>query len=272
MRANAETSDNRGNYAAVNGLEMYYEMHGTGQPLVLLPGGFGTADSWGELLPRLAQDRQVIAVELQGHGHTANTDRPLSFELMADDIAALIAHLGLASADILGYSLGGGVALQTAIRHPHVVRKLVIMSAACRSDGWYPADRAGMAAVNGEAALQWVGSPMHQAYARVAPHPEDWPRLADRLGQLLRQDYDWTEATAHIQAPALIVIGDADGVRPEHAVELFRLLGGDQAQGGLDSAPRSRLAVLPGTTHLDMLSHDDLLAAIIPPFLDAPLP
>jgi pimeloyl-ACP methyl ester carboxylesterase len=267
------TAAPRTGYAPVHGLNMYYEIHGAGQPLVLLHGGLGTIHMlFGPLLPALAQTRQVIAVELQGHGHTADIDRPLSFERMADDVAALIEQLGIERADIFGYSLGGGVALQTAIRRPQLVRKLVIVSAPCQSDGWYPAARAGMASVTAAVAKEWVGSPMHQAYASVAPRPEDWPTLADKLGQLLRQEYDWSAATARIQAPALIVVGDADGVRPEHAVDLFRLLGGDKANGGMGELPRSQLAVLPGTTHLDVLTRVDLLASIIPPFLDAPMP
>jgi len=162
-----------GNYALVNGLELYYEIHGTGQPLILIHGGLGVIGMFEQLLPELAGTRQVIGVELQGHGHTADIERPLSFESMADDIAALIKHLGLEKADIFGYSLGGGVALQTAIRHPDVVSKLVIVSAPYESAGWYPENRAGMAAMNAEAARTWIGSPMHQAYVSVAPKPED---------------------------------------------------------------------------------------------------
>src|SRR5450756_67179 len=139
-------------YASAKGLEMYYEIHGAGRPLVLLHGGLGTIDMFGPLLPALAETRQVIAVELEAHGHTANIDRPLSYEQMADNIAALMAHLGLANSDILGYSLGGGVAEQTAIRHPEVVRKLVLISTTCKSDGWYPEVRAGMASMNAKAA------------------------------------------------------------------------------------------------------------------------
>ena len=163
----------QGKYANVNGLKMYYEIHGTGQPLILLHGGLGVIGMFGQLLPALAETRQVIAVELQAHGRTVDIERPLSFEFMADDIAALIKHLGLANVDLFGYSLGGGVALQTAIRHPNVVRKLVVVSAACTSDGWYSEIHAGMRSINAEAAKAWVGSPMHQAYVGVAPKPED---------------------------------------------------------------------------------------------------
>src|SRR6266487_4974721 len=174
-RANMTTDKNHEiGYAPVNGLDLYYEIRGSGQPLVLLPGGFMTVEAMGELVPQLATTRRVIGVELQGHGHTADIERPLSFELMADDIAALIKHLGLEQADLFGFSLGGGVALQTAIRHPEVVRKLVVVSAPCKRDGWYPEVLAGMASMNAAAAEAMMGSPMHQAYVSVAPKLEDW--------------------------------------------------------------------------------------------------
>jgi len=259
---------------------MYYEIHGTGKPLVLLHGGLATIDMmFGQLLPPLAQTRQVIAVELQAHGHTADIERPLSFELMADDIAALIKHLGLEHADLFGYSLGGGVALQTAIRHPEVVRKLVVASAPYKRDGWYPEVLAGMASMNAEAAEAMVGSPVHQAYVSVAPKPEDWSALVAKLGQLLRQDYDWSTAVAAIKAPTLLVIGDADSVRPAHTVEMFGLLGGGKAitspperVGAMGGLPNSQLAVLPGTTHFSILTRTDLLLPIITSFLNAPVP
>src|ERR671932_68509 len=199
----------QGNYANLNGLKMYYEIHGKGQPLVLMHGGFGVIGMFAQLLPALAETHQVIAVELEGHGRTALLDRPLTFEQMADDIAAFIHQLGLERADLVGYSLGGGVALQTAIRHPEVVRKLVVVSAPCKSNGWYPEVRAGMRAVNAEAARTWTESPMYQAYASVAPRPEDWPLLADKLGPLVSRDYDWTDSVANLKTPTMIVIGDA---------------------------------------------------------------
>jgi len=265
--------DAPGSYASVNGLNMYYEIHGTGKPLVLLHGGLATIDVlFGQLLPPLAQTRQVIAVELLAHGHTAVIERPLSFELMADDIAALIKHLGLEQADLFGFSLGGGVALQTAIRHPEVVRKLVVVSAPCKRDGWYPEVLAGMASMNAEAAEAMMGSPMHQAYVSVAPKPEDWSALVAKSGQLLRQDYDWSTAVASITAPTLIVVGDADSVRPAHAVELFGLLGGGKVDGAMGGLPHSQLAMLPGTTHFSILARTDLLLPIITPFLEAPMP
>lgn len=263
----------QGHYVDVNGLKMYYESYGSGEPLILLHGGFGVISTFGPLLPALAETHRVIGVELEGHGHTALLDRPLTFEQMADDMAAFIRQLGLERADLLGYSLGGGVALQTAIRHPEVVRKLVLVSAPFQSNGWYPEVRAGMKAVNAEAARTWIGSPMYQAYAAVAPRPDDWPRLADQVGPLVSQDYDWTDSVAALKPPTLIVIGDADSVRTAHAVEFFELLGGGQRDAGWDGSgmPASRLAVLPGTTHFNSFS-SPLLVPIVTSFLDAPMP
>jgi pimeloyl-ACP methyl ester carboxylesterase len=263
----------QGKYANVNGLNLYYEIYGTGQPLVLLHGGLMIIDAFGPLLQTLAQTRQVVAVELEGHGHTANIDRPLSFEQMADDIAALIRLIGLENADIVGYSLGGGVALQTAIRHPAVVRKLVVVSATCKRDGWYPEVLAGMASMNAEAAKAWVGSPMHQAYVSVAPKPEDWSALVAKLSDLLRQDYDWSAGVAAIKGSTMIVVGDADSVRTAHAVEFFQLLGGGKGDAGWDGAGMSnaRLAILPATTHYNIF-FSPMLASTVTSFLDAPMP
>ena len=263
----------QGKYANVNGLNMYYEIYGAGQALILLHGGLGVIGMFGQNLPALTENRQVIAVELQGHGHTADINRPLSFEQFGDDIAGLIKHVGLENADILGYSLGGGAALQTAIRHPDVVRKLVLVSAPCKSDGWYPEVRAGMKSMNAEVGKTWVGSPMHQAYASVAPRPDDWPMLVGKMGQLFSQDYDWSEAVGALELPVMVVVGDADSVRTAHAVEFFELLGGGQRDANWDGSgmPNSRLAVLPGTTHYDIFSSPALAAAAIP-FLDAPMP
>jgi len=259
--------DDKGSYALVNGLTMYYEIHGSGKPLVLLHGGLATIEMlFGQLLPPLAKSRQVIAVELQAHGHTADIDRPLRYELMADDIVALISHLGLEQADLFGYSLGGGVALQTAIRHPEVVRKLVIASAPFKQNGWYPEVLAGMASMDAEA---MVGSPMHDAYVRAAPRPEDWPRFIAKFRQLLtREAYDWAQDVVAIKAPTLIVVGDADSVRLAHAVELFGLLGGGKRDGDALGLPPSQLAVLAGTTHSSVLFRTALLLPTIVPFLD----
>src|ERR687894_377591 len=264
----------KGNYAEVNGINMYYEIHGTGQPLVLLHGAYMTIDAMGEVVPALAETRQVIAVELQGHGRTADIDRPLTYEQMADDIAALLRHLVIEKADVFGYSMGGGVAFQVAIRHPEVVRKLVVASASYTSDGMHPELLEMIPTLTPEA---FAGSPIEEAYLRTAPNPEDFPTLVAKLKQLDMEPFAWApEDIQGIDAPALLIIGDSDAIRLEHAVELFRLLGGG-VMGDLAGLPRSQLAVLPGTTHFvppgnAVLDRADWLLSMIPPFLDAPMP
>ncbi len=260
-------------YAPVNGLNLYYEIHGTGKPLILLHGGLGATEMFDEVMPALSKDRQVIAVDLQAHGRTGDIDRPLSYDAMADDIAALIKNLGIEKADVMGYSVGGGVALRTAVRHPEVVRKLVLVSTAFRRDGWYPEVLAGMAQMGAGAAESMKQTPMYQLYARVAPKPADWPVLLTKLGEMLRKDYDWSNDVARIKVPTLLVFGDADAVRTAHAVQLFELLGGGKKDGGWDGSGMSnaRLAILPGLTHYSIFSSPALPASVTP-FLDAPMP
>jgi len=263
--------DAQGHYADVNGIKLYYEIHGTGKPLILLHGGLGAIEMFGPNLPALARGRQVVAVDLQGHGRTADIDRPLSVQLMADDIAALIKHLNLTSADIMGYSLGGGVALQTAIRHPEVVRKLVVVSTPFRRDAFYPDILAQQGQVTAAAAEAMKQTPMYQLYASIAPRPEDWPRLLGKIGEAMKQDFDFSNDIADIKATTLIVAADADIFPPAHAVELFGLLGGGKRDGGWDGSgrPKSRLAILPGLTHYTLFSAPVLAATVIP-FLDEP--
>jgi len=228
---------------------------------------------FGEVLPLLAEGRQVIAVDLQAHGRTADVDRPLSFELMADDISALIEHLGLERADVMGYSLGGNVALRTTIQYPGVVKKLVLVSTPFERNGWYPEVLAGMGQMGPEAAEPMKQTPMYQLYSSVAPKPEDWPVLLTKLGDLLRQDYDWSSEVEAITAPTMVVVGDADSIRTAHAVEFFELLGGGKADAGWDGSGMSnaRLAILPATTHYDIF-FSPTLASAVAPFLDAPMP
>jgi pimeloyl-ACP methyl ester carboxylesterase len=260
-------------YAPVNGLKLYYEIHGSGEPVILLHGGLGAGEMFGAIQPVLSQHRQVITVDLQAHGHTADIDRPLSFEAMADDIAGLIKFLGMEKADVMGYSLGGGVALRTAIQHPDLVKKLVLVSVAFRKDGWYPEIVAGMAQVGVAAAEPMKQTPMYQMYSRIAPRPEDWPVLLTKVGDLLRKDYDWSKDVAVLKAPTLLIFGDADAVRTAHAVEFFELLGGGKKDGGWDGSgiSNARLAILPGLTHYTVFS-SPVLASTVAPFFDAPMP
>ena len=257
-------------YASVNGLEMYYEIHGAGQPLVLLHGAFSAiGTSFGTLLPSLAESRQVIAFELQAHGRTADIDRPLTIEQLADDTAAALGYLGIPQADFFGYSLGAAVALRVAIRHPEVARKLVLASAAYNRNGLHPGLMEGLGKMKPE---DMVGSPWHEEYTRIAPHPDAFPTLFAKKTAMDRGMQDVPPATIEsIRAPTLLIIGDSDIVRPEHAVELFRLLGGGVV-GDLAGLPTSQLAVLPGTTHVTLVDRADLLLPMIRPFLDAPRP
>jgi len=267
------TAVSRSGYAPVDGLKLYYEIHGSGEPLVLLHGGVGATGMLSEILPALSKNRQVIAVDLQAHGRTADIDRPLSFEAMADDVAALIRYLKIERADVMGYSLGGGVALRTAVQHPEVVRKLVIVSTAFRRDGWYPEIVAGMVQMGPGTAEPLKQTPLYQAYASVAPRPEDWPVLLTKLGDLFRKDYDWSKDVPAIEAPTLLVFGDADAVRTAHAVQFFELLGGGKKDGGWDGSgiSNARLAILPGLTHYTIFS-SPVLASTVTPFLDALMP
>jgi pimeloyl-ACP methyl ester carboxylesterase len=255
-----------GNYAEVNGLEMYYEIHGTGSPLVVLHGAFMTIGAMGAFVSALAETRQIIAVELQGHGHTADVDRPLSYEQMADDVAAVIGHLGIEQADVFGYSMGGGAALQLAMRHPELVRKLVVASASSTSDGVHPEVWEGMEQITPEL---FAGTPWKEEYERVAPDPDAFPTLVEKVKQLDLQPFSWPpEEIRAISAPTMVLIGDSDGTTPEHAVELFRLRGGG-VFGDLAGLPDARLAVLPGTTHVGLIGRVDWLVPMIGEFLDA---
>jgi pimeloyl-ACP methyl ester carboxylesterase len=260
-------TNEKGRYADVHGLSMYYEIHGEGQPLVLLHGALSAiGTSFGKLLPDLARERQVIAVEMQGHGHTADIDRPLRYEQLADDIAELLTQLGIEQADLFGWSLGAGVALQTAIRHPEVVRKLVLASVTYKSDGLYPELLAGIKHAKPE---DLAGTPFYEEYTRIAPHPQEFSQLFAKQQGLDSEVQDWpAEAIRAIKAPSLLINGDSDIIRPEHTVELFRLLGGGVV-GDLVGLPRSQLAVLPGTTHVTLMDHASWLVPMITQFLDA---
>jgi pimeloyl-ACP methyl ester carboxylesterase len=224
-------SRGEGNYAGVNGLKMYYEIHGTGQPLVLLHGGGSTiTTTFGRILPLLAKTRQVIAIEQQGHGHTADVDRPFTFEQMADDTAALVRHLKIERADFFGHSNGGNIALQVGMRHPGLVRKLVAASSMYKRDGLPAAFWKSMQ----QASLNDMPEGLKEAYRKTSPHPERLQSFHDKSVKRMLDFQDWpADAMRSIAAPTLIMIGDADIVRPEHAVEMFRLL------------PHARLAIFP---------------------------
>ncbi|HZA06006.1 MAG TPA: alpha/beta hydrolase [Propionibacteriaceae bacterium] len=259
-----------GAYADINGLHLYYETSGSGRPLVLLHGGLGSGEMFGPVVPALAAEHQVINVDLQAHGRTADIDRPLDLRLLADDIAALIDHLGLDRPDVVGYSFGGGVAFWTAVRHPEKVGKLVMASANIRRSA-IPAEMlAQQGQVNAAAAQYLTDTPMYQLYQRVAPEPENFPTLLDKIGTMMAQDFDYSEELRGLQVPTMIVCADADMAPPSHYVEMFALLDGGLRDGGWMGEGRPQgghaLAVLPGLTHYN-LCLSPLFAAVTLDFL-----
>ena len=260
-----------GQYAEVNGVRLYYETHGAGRPLILLHGGLGSGDMFAPVLPKLAERHEVITVDLQGHGRTADIDRPIDARLMADDIAALIDHLALDRPDLVGYSLGGGVAMHTAIKYPAKVRRLVSASVNIRRDAIYPEMLAQQGQVTAAAAEFMKDTPMYQDYKRVAPRPEDFPGLLDKIGQGMANSFDFSEEVRGIQVPTLIVAADADMAPPSHFVEVFKLLGGGLRDGGWTGEGRPQgghaLAILPGLTHYNIFSSPLFVAAVLS-FLD----
>jgi pimeloyl-ACP methyl ester carboxylesterase len=262
-----------GAYADVNGLHMYYETQGTGRPLILLHGGLGSGEMFGPVRTALAANHQVIAPDLQGHGRTADIDRPLDVRLMADDIAALIRHLGLDRPDVVGYSLGGGVAFMTAVKYPELVRKLVVASAHITYDALDPAMYPQQDQVGAAAADALKGTPMYDEYIRLAPHPEDFPRLLDKIGAGLKKPFDFREDVRGLKVPTMFVAADADMAPPSHYVEAFKLLDGGLRDGGWMGEGRPKgghaLAILPGLTHYN-LGISPLFSAVTLSFLDAP--
>ncbi|WFE39389.1 alpha/beta fold hydrolase [Micromonospora sp. WMMD998] len=260
-----------GRYAEVNGIRLYVESHGAGRPMILLHGGLGSGEMFAPVLPALATGHQVILVDLQGHGRTADIDRPLDVALMADDIAALIDHLGLDRPDLVGFSLGGGVAMHVAFRHPEKVGRLVSASAHIRRDAVYPEMLAQQGQMNASAAEFLTDTPMYELYQRVAPRPEDFPRLLDKIGAAMREDFDFTEQVRALRVPTLVVAADADMAPPSHYVEVFTLLDGGLRDAGWTGEGRPAgghaLAILPGLSHYDI--HDSpLFAAVTLAFLD----
>jgi pimeloyl-ACP methyl ester carboxylesterase len=270
--ASAQTgaADSGAHYARVHGIRTYYYVTGSGEPLVLLHGAFSNIETdFGAMIPQLARTRRVIGIELQGHGHTEDADRPLRYDQLADDVAELLSQLKLEQADFFGYSLGGSVALHLALRHPGLVHKFVFAGGTSFSPaGFYPGLLDGERNLKPE---QLAGTPWQQAYARIAPHPEAWNALVEKIKDLDLTDAGLDSAQVRtIRSPALLVIGDGDIVRPEHTVEMFRLLGGG-VPADVQGLPNSQLAVLPGTTHVTLVTRDSWLVSMVNEFLDAPV-
>ncbi|MVM33298.1 alpha/beta fold hydrolase [Spirosoma sp. HMF4905] len=255
-------------YAAVNGLNMYYEVYGKGKPIVLLHGSFMTIPlNWSHIIPLLMKDRKVIVAEMQGHGRTRDISREIRYETMADDVSGLLKHLNLDQADIVGYSMGGGVAFQLAVRHPEQVRRLVVLSGTYAHDGWWPDAEASFATATAE---QFNGTPIQEQYESLGNDTAHFPEFFNKVIGIDLRPYDWSKEVKSIPAPIFLAMGDADGVRYEHALALFRAKGGGN-MGDLHGLPQSRLAILPGTTHIGMIQRTDWLIPMITDFLDSDL-
>ena len=255
-------------YAPVNGLKMYYEVYGNGKPIVLLHGSYMNIPlNWGHIIPLLAKNRKVIVAEMQGHGRTRDIARELSYEGMADDVSGLLRHLKTDSADILGYSMGGGVAFQVAIRHPEQVRRLVILSGTYSHDGWWPEVEASYATFTPD---MFKGTPIQKQYDSLGNDPAHFADFVKKVISIDLKPYDWTADAKNIKAPLFMAIGDVDGVQYEHALELFKARGGGK-MGDIHGLPQSRLAIIPGTTHIGMMQRTDWLIPMINDFLDSDL-
>jgi len=257
-------------YAPVNGLKMYYEIHGSGEPVVLLHGAFmAITDDWSVWISELSKTRKVIAVEMQGHGRTADIKRDLTYENLADDVAGLLDYLKIPSADVIGYSLGGGVAMQCAIRHPEKVRKVVSISAPIRRDGWV---KEGVDALSNLTAEAFKGSPMEAEYKKLSPTPNEFPVFVKHVAALASKPYDFgADNLKATKAAFLFIHGDADGVRLDHIAEMYRLKGGD-LHGDMRPHPESRLAILPDTTHVTLMNRMTTIIPMVNDFLDAKPP
>ena len=252
-----------------NGVDYYYEIHGSGEPLLLLHGGLGSIDMFGPVLPALAKTRQVIAVDLHGHGRTTLGTRPIDLVDIANVLAVVLDRAGFKQVDVAGYSFGGGAALRLAVQHPKLVRRLVVASAPYAQNGFFPEMLPQQAQVSGAMAEQMKETPMYKSYVAVAPNPKDFPRLLDRMGEFMRRSYDWGEDVKKLPMPVMLVFGDSDMIRPEHVVQFYQLLGGGLKDAGWqrEHMSKNRLAILPDVTHYEAFMSPDLVRTILP-FLD----
>jgi pimeloyl-ACP methyl ester carboxylesterase len=265
----AATSPKKSGHVEIKGVNYYYELHGKGEPLLLLHGGLGSIDMFGPNLPILAEHRQVIAVDLQGHGRTTLGDRPISLIDMGDDMAAILSKLGYQQVDVLGYSMGAGVAFRLAVQHPEAVRRLALVSAGFAQSGFHPELLPMQAQVGAAMAEQMKETPMYRSYMAVAPRPADFPRLLDRMGEWMRTPYDWTEDVKKLKMPVLLVYGDSDMFRLEHVVDFYHLLGGGLKDAGWqrENMSGNRLAILPDLTHYEIFAAPAMGHTVLP-FLD----
>jgi len=256
-------------YIEANGVNYYYEMHGEGEPLLLLHGGLGSTDMFRPILPALADGRRVIAVDLHGHGRTALGDRKISLHDIGDDMAVIVRQLGHTQVDAMGYSFGGGVAFRLAVQHPELVRRLVLVSAGFSTAGFHPEMLPQQAQLSAAAAEFMKDTPMYQSYVQVAPHPEDFPKLLDRMGEYMRESYDFSDDVKKLTMPVMLVFGDSDMFTTPHVAEFYNLLGGNLQDAGWqrEHMSKHRLAILPDVTHYDMFLAPQLIPTVRP-FLD----
>jgi len=266
--ANQSIKPDESGYADINGLKMYYEVYGNGKPILLLHGSFMNIPlNWAQFIPLWAKDRKVIVAEMQGHGRTKDISRELSYEGMADDASGLLKHLKIDSADILGYSMSGGVAFQLAVRHPEQVRRLVVLSGTYTHDGWWPDVEAMFATFTAD---MFMGTPIQTQYDSLGNDPANFSEYVRKVISIDLKKYNWSKDVKKLQAPIFMAIGDADGVRYDHAVELFLAKGGGK-MGDIHGLPESRLAIIPGTTHIGIIQRTDWLIPMITDFLDSDL-
>lgn len=268
-QAAATPAADKSGHLPINGVDYYYEVRGQGEPLLLLHGGLGSIEMFGPALTQLSATRQVIAVDLQGHGRTPLGERPFRIESMGDDMAVLVKRLGHEQVDVLGYSLGGGVGLRMALQQPARVRRLALVSVAYSDDGYYPGIKAQQVTLTGKMAPMMQDTPMYKSYAALAPKVEDFPRLLDTLGDLMRQHHDWSKEIPALKMPVMLVYGDGDMFRPEHVVKFYQLLGGGLQDAGWqrETLSKNRLAILPDLTHYDIFTSPRLTTTVLP-FLD----
>lgn len=262
----AMAKPSKSGHVAVNGVRYYYAVYGAGEPLLLLHGGLGQIEMFGPNLATLARSRQVIGVDLHGHGRTELGDREISLVDMGNDMARVLEQLGYEKVDVLGYSMGAGVAFQFAAQHPEMARRVVLASGVMARDGFFPEMLPQQAAVGAAMAEQMKDTPMYKSYVAIAPHPEEFPKLLDKMGAFMRKPYDWSADVRKLTMPVMLVYGDSDMIRPEHIVEFYRLLGGGLKDAGWmrEHMSTNRLAILPNLTHYEM--------GVSPRLVDAALP
>lgn len=260
-----QASDKSGR-VAINGINYYYQVRGQGEPLLLLHGGLGSSDMFAPLLPTLTRQRQVVLVDMQGHGRTELGSRKFSLEAMGDDMNTLLQKLGYQQLDVLGYSMGGGVGFRLAVQHPQRVRRLVLVSAGYASDGFYPEIQQQQGMVNASAFEYMKDTPMYKGYVTVAPKPDDFPRLLDTIGEFMKQGYDYQADVAKLKMPVMLVFGDSDMYRPEHVIKFYQLLGGGLKDAGWmrENLSQNRLAILPNHTHYDIFLAPELVSTTLP--------